>query len=67
MFQLVEPGSLDLMLQAVALAVIVFDADQKVEAILERGTSFILGLSICVIKASDIEVSRISISLSIAF
>ena len=48
--RLVKPGSLDQTLQAVTLAVIVFD---------------VLGSSICVIKASDIEVSRISISLSI--
>ena len=35
-FRLIEPGSLDQTLQAVALAVIVFDVDQKAEAILER-------------------------------
>ena len=55
--RLVKPGSLDQTLQAVTLAVIVFNVYQKAEAI--------LGSSICVIKASDIEVSRISISLSI--
>ena len=34
--RLVKPGSLDQTLQAVALAVIVFNVDQKAEAILER-------------------------------
>ena len=33
---LVEPGSLDQTFQAVALAVVVFDVDQKAKAIFER-------------------------------
>ena len=59
--RLVKPGTFDQALQAVAFAV--FNVDQQTKTILER-TSFILGSSICVIKASDIEVSRISMSLS---
>ena len=34
--RLIEPGSLDQTLQAVALAVVVFDVDQKAKAIFER-------------------------------